>query len=61
MESPRTLEQRVRIDPATGAETRVSTVVVVVRGQLEYNEPTLGFRRFEGTTEFILRVEEPVR
>lgn len=36
----------------------VSTVSAVVRSQVEFNDPTAGFRRLEGSGEWYFRVEE---
>jgi hypothetical protein len=61
IQSAQTLNQVVQTDPESGVAERVSTVAVVVRSQLEFNEPTRGFQRLEGTIEYLLRVREPAR
>lgn len=48
------------IEPAQNSERNnlVSIVSVTVRTQLEFNDPTLGFVRRNGTNEFILKVTQ---
>jgi hypothetical protein len=59
IQSTQTVAQFLQDDPG-GGELRVSRVSVVVRTQVEFNDPRGGgLRRIEGTNEFLLRVAEP--
>ena len=42
-------------------KSRVSTVSVTVRTQLEFNDPENGFQRREGTNEYVFRIKQRVR
>ena len=55
-----TLNQYLQANPG-GTEDLVSRVSVTVRTQLEFNDPTKGFQRLDGTNEIILLVTEPSR
>ncbi|MGE0254265.1 MAG: hypothetical protein AB7N54_08175 [Alphaproteobacteria bacterium] len=57
VQSVRTMEQ-VEATRADGRPVRISRVVATVRSQLEYNDPTTGFRRLEGVADYIFRIEQ---
>lgn len=46
------------LDQYEQAGRRISTVLAVVRTQIEFNDPRVGFRRLEGLNEWYFRVEE---
>lgn len=54
-----TLNQYTLAD-ASGKESLFSTVSVIVRTQVEFNDPSKGFQRLEGTNEYILTVRQGV-
>lgn len=60
LESIQTLEQTEGRIPTRVDRFRESRVAVVVRGQIEFHEPQLGFVRRVGTSEFILKVYERI-
>lgn len=58
LEGVSTLDQYLRRD-AQGRVQRVSTVVVVVLTQVEFNDPVTGFQRLQGRNELTFRVRQP--
>lgn len=40
---------------------RISTVSVIAKTQLEYNDPAKGFQNIEGINEYILKIRELIR
>ena len=55
-----TFDQEIQPDPSGGLDWLVSVVSVTVRAQMEFNDPTGGFQRREGTNELILRISQPM-
>jgi hypothetical protein len=52
-----TLNQHIAPDAGNGGSLLVSMVSAIARTQVEFNDPTRGFQRGEGTNEYILRVK----
>ncbi|MDP2432023.1 MAG: hypothetical protein Q8O33_08330 [Pseudomonadota bacterium] len=46
------------LDQYLQGKTRISTVRAVVRTQVEFNDPRVGYKRLEGLNEWYFRVEE---
>lgn len=59
IEAVSTLDQ-YRRDPPDGPARRVSTVSVIARTQVEFNDPRTGFQRLEGRNELIFRLRQPL-
>ncbi len=55
-----TLNQYQGVNPITNAIQIISTVSVTATTQIEFNDMQKGFRRLEGTNEYILRITEEV-
>ncbi len=52
-----TLEQYYQ--PVRGHNRQFSIVSAIVRTQIEFQDPTLGFTRLNGRNEFVLEIEQP--
>ena len=50
--------QQARLKSPTGKDILLSTVIATVRTQIEFNDPTSGFVRLEGTNDYFLEVKE---
>lgn len=46
------------LDQYLQGDKRLSTVLAVVRTQVEFNDPRVGYKRLEGLNQWIFRVEE---
>ncbi len=60
LEAIQTLEQTEGRLPTSADRFRESRVAVLVRGQIEFSDPVVGFVRRRGVSEFILKVYERV-
>lgn len=56
-----TLDQYRQLERDSGKMRQVSTVSAIVDTQIEFNDPDQGFQRLDGTSEYVLRITEPVR
>ena len=54
----RTLDQRIEKDAGGSGEWQVSRISVMARTQIELRYPRQGFRRGDGTNEYIIQVRE---
>ncbi len=60
LEAIQTLEQTEGRLPTSADRFRESRVAVLVRGQIEFSDPVVGFVRRRGVSEFILNVYERI-
>lgn len=60
LQGGQTINQFERINPA-GKKEIISTVSVNAQTQVEFNDINRGFRRLEGTNEYIIRITEEVQ